>query len=282
MARQTLFPIEPLDLLVIHPPAFTAQPHTDVRAPIPPLDPGNRSHSRSKFAIVPSAATISQCVPIQVHQLAHPSLAQPKACDDLLSRRLLRLGPYQFLAVIAFSAWIANACSVTICVNCRFPSSRWRSFFTSLTARPAYFVRHVWNVTSEMPCFRHRSWTLTPAWASFNTAMIGSSVCRFRVKGLRLSTHHHTVGLPSQWCSFRGGGRSRFHAAAVAKGAVSEGHRITFFGDWSRTTGCRAQKSCRLMFHPASRRDVGYACGPSDRWHLIQSYLPRPSRLAPT
>ena len=26
-----------------------------------------------------------------------------------------------------------------------------------------------------------------------------------------------------------------------------------------------AQKSCRPIFHPASRRDVGYACWPSDR-----------------
>ena len=42
-----------------------------------------------------------------------------------------------------------------------------------------------------MRCFRHRSLILTPAWASFNTAMI------------RLA-HDSTVELLSQWCSFRG------------------------------------------------------------------------------
>ena len=100
-----------------------AAAHRGAGAPIPPLGLSNRSHSRSKFAIVPSAATISQRVPIQVHQLAHPSLTQPKARDDLLSRRPLRLGPYQFFAVIAFSAWMSNACSATICFNRRFSSS---------------------------------------------------------------------------------------------------------------------------------------------------------------
>src|SRR2546425_4812433 len=57
-----------------------------------------------------------------------------------------------------------------------------------------------------MPCLRHSSGALTPARASFNTAMIGSSLCRFRVMGLLLSAHHSTVELPSQWCSFRGEG----------------------------------------------------------------------------
>ena len=33
--------------------------------------------------------------------------------------------------------------------------------------------------------------------------MICSVVCRFRVMGLLHSAHHNTVGLPSQWCSFR-------------------------------------------------------------------------------
>src|SRR5437870_11352772 len=37
--------------------------------------------------------------------------------------------------------------------------------------------------------------------------MICSSVCRFRVMGLLLSAHHSIVGLPNQWCSFRGEGQ---------------------------------------------------------------------------
>jgi len=42
-----------------------------------------------------------------------------------------------------------------------------------------------------------------------STAMICSSVCRFRVMGLLLPAHHSTSQLPSQWCSFRGEGHSR-------------------------------------------------------------------------
>jgi hypothetical protein len=61
-----------------------------------------------------------------------------------------------------------------------------------------------------------------------------------------------------------------------------KGHRITSFGDSLRTPEYRAQKSYRPISHPASRRDVGYAFGPSDRWHLIRSYPLRPSRAAPT
>src|SRR5438445_5073566 len=58
-----------------------------------------------------------------------------------------------------------------------------------------------------MPCLRHSSGALTPARASFNTAMICSSVCRFRIMGLLLSAHHSTVELPSQWCTFQGEGQ---------------------------------------------------------------------------
>src|SRR5712692_10302189 len=61
-----------------------------------------------------------------------------------------------------------------------------------------------------------------------------------------------------------------------------EGHRITFWGDSSRTPRGRAQKSCRPICHPASRRDGGYVFGPSDRWHLIRSYPLRSSRSGPT
>jgi len=58
-------------------------------------------------------------------------------------RHPLRLGRYQFFAVIAFSALISSVCSATICFNRRFCSSSWRSFFASLTSRPEYFARHL-------------------------------------------------------------------------------------------------------------------------------------------
>jgi len=61
-----------------------------------------------------------------------------------------------------------------------------------------------------------------------------------------------------------------------------KGPRITSFGDSSRTPECRAPKACRPIFHPASRRDVEYVFGPSDRWHLIRFYPLRSSGSGPT
>ncbi len=61
-----------------------------------------------------------------------------------------------------------------------------------------------------------------------------------------------------------------------------KGHRITSSGDSSRTPRGRAQKSCRPICHPESRRDGGYAFEPSDRWHPTLSYSPRSSRSGPT
>src|SRR5215472_4881638 len=58
-----------------------------------------------------------------------------------------------------------------------------------------------------MPCLRQSSWTPMPAWASFSTAMICSSVCRLRVMAPSCGAHLSTGELPSQWSSFRGEGQ---------------------------------------------------------------------------
>jgi hypothetical protein len=58
--------------------------------------------------------------------------------------------------------------------------------------------------------------------------MIGSSVCRFRVMGLLLLAHHHTVGLPSQWCSFRGGEGHGFMLPQSLKGLYRKAIGLLF------------------------------------------------------
>ena len=106
---------------------------------------------------------IPERLAIEAQEAAHPSLTEPKALGAPLSRRSLRLGPYQFFAVMAFNAWMSSAWSVTICLSRRFSSSSWRSFFTSLTSSPTYFIRHLEKVASEMPCLRQSLWTPMPA-----------------------------------------------------------------------------------------------------------------------
>ncbi|TAJ99831.1 hypothetical protein EPO44_10160, partial [bacterium] len=68
-----------------------------------------------------------------------------------------------------------------------------------------------------MPCFRHKSWALRPAWASCKTAIICSSVCRFLAMDLLLSAHYGTTKLPCQWPSFRGEG----HGPILERGVIS-------------------------------------------------------------
>ncbi|SLM48704.1 transposase [Nitrospira japonica] len=58
-------------------------------------------------------------------------------------------------------------------------------------------------MASEMPCLRQSSWTPVPAWASLSTAMICSSVCRFRVMAPSCGAHLSTGALPCQWSNFR-------------------------------------------------------------------------------
>ncbi len=60
-----------------------------------------------------------------------------------LGRCSLCLEPYQFFALMAFSVWMSSACSAIICFSRQFSPSSWRSFFTSLTSRPAYFAHHL-------------------------------------------------------------------------------------------------------------------------------------------
>ncbi|HWF61122.1 MAG TPA: hypothetical protein VN666_12535, partial [Nitrospira sp.] len=75
-----------------------------------------------------------------------------------------------------------------------------------------------------------------PAWASFRTAMICSSVCRFRVMAPSCGAHHSTGELPSQWSSFQGEDQHHllvFNTDTMRLSAVLEG---SFFSDESDAT----------------------------------------------
>ena len=135
--------IEAFHLLMVHRPPFPSQPDINPGAAIAALALGHLADSRPQDGIIRASAAIPERVPIERQEAAHSSLTEPKALGAPLGRRSLRLGPYQFFALIAFSAWMSSACSATICFNRRFSSSSWRSFFTSLTSRPAYFARHL-------------------------------------------------------------------------------------------------------------------------------------------
>jgi hypothetical protein len=50
--RKPFFPIEPLDLLVIHPPPFPAQPHVNSGAPVAPISLSRCSDPRAERLIV--------------------------------------------------------------------------------------------------------------------------------------------------------------------------------------------------------------------------------------
>ncbi len=60
---------------------------------------------------------------IQRHDPTHSPLTQPIACHQQRGDGPFRFRPYQFFAVITFSAWISSACSATICFNRRFSFS---------------------------------------------------------------------------------------------------------------------------------------------------------------
>lgn len=135
--------IEALHLFMVDRPAFPSQPDINPRTAIAALTLSHLADSYPQGRIARAAVTIPERVPIKRHEAAHSSLTEPKARRDPLSRGSLRLGRYQLFAVTALSAWMSRACSAIICFSRRFSSSSWRSFFTSLTSSPAYFVRHL-------------------------------------------------------------------------------------------------------------------------------------------
>jgi hypothetical protein len=89
---------------MVYDPTLAPYPYIDPGTAVPPLDLGNLSDPGSQRLILLPAAPIPERLAIERQEPAHPSLTEPKALGAPLSRRSLRLGPYQFFALIAFSA----------------------------------------------------------------------------------------------------------------------------------------------------------------------------------
>jgi hypothetical protein len=101
--------IHPLHFLMVHAPAFPSQSDIDPRAAIAPLALGDLPNPRPQNRIVLPSAAIPERIAIEGQKAARPSLTEPKALGAPLGRRSLRLGLYQFFALMAFSAWISSA-----------------------------------------------------------------------------------------------------------------------------------------------------------------------------
>ena len=89
---------------MVHAPAFAPQAHIDPGTAVPPLHLGNLSDPCPQRLIRLAATAIPKRLALKRQEAAHPPLTEPKALGAPLSCRSLRLGPYQFFALMAFNA----------------------------------------------------------------------------------------------------------------------------------------------------------------------------------
>jgi hypothetical protein len=126
-----------------------------------------------------------------------PVAAEPKALGSPLGRRSLRLGPYQFFALMAFSAWMSSACSATICFSRRWPSSKLAELLHMTDFEPSIF---------RAPLLK----------GGIRDAVLAAELLDASSYGAHLSTSH----LPSQCASFRREGYSSSEVKDVAGNAI--------------------------------------------------------------
>ena len=89
---------------MVQAPALSSQAHIDPRTPIPPLVLGNLPDPGPQHILLVASTAIRERIAIEGQEPTHPSLTEPKALGAPLSRRSLRLRPYQFFALMAFIA----------------------------------------------------------------------------------------------------------------------------------------------------------------------------------
>src|SRR5690606_34959736 len=89
-------------------------------------------------------------------------------------------GPYHFFDRSSFSAAASSIWSASSFFSFAFSSSKAFRRLASDTSIPSYFAFQLYSVTSLTPCLRARSPAFAPASCSRSTAMICSSVNRFR------------------------------------------------------------------------------------------------------
>src|SRR5690606_8303802 len=88
--------------------------------------------------------------------------------------------PYHFFDRSAFSAAASSIWPASSFFSFTFSSSRAFRRLASDTSMPPYFAFQLYSVASLTPCLRARSPAFAPASCSRRTAMICSSVNRFR------------------------------------------------------------------------------------------------------
>ncbi len=89
---------------MVHAPALPSQADINSRTAIAALALGDLPDPGPQGRVVLASAAISKRMAIEGQEAAHPSFTEPKALGTPLGGRSLRLGPYQFFALIAFSA----------------------------------------------------------------------------------------------------------------------------------------------------------------------------------
>ena len=117
-AQRALFlPIDPLNLLVIYPPAFPSQPHVDPGAAVASLGLSDPSYPRPEPLIADfGIAACSDPARLTDTPVADSAQRVPPATW----RQFVSPWALPVFAVIVFSAWMSSACSATLYFNRRF------------------------------------------------------------------------------------------------------------------------------------------------------------------
>src|SRR5712692_9414244 len=140
--------------------------------------PGQLAQPGSQRRIVSLSGPVAPAPSVHPDQPTGVPLAQPRFLPYDTHCFSLGLRAYHFFDSTTFSASRSSACWATILFSRPFSSSSCRSRLASFTSRPPYFAFQWYNVASLTPSRRHRSFTGTPASASFNTPTICSSLNR--------------------------------------------------------------------------------------------------------
>jgi hypothetical protein len=132
--------MEPVDTLVINPPAFA--PEQDIDAPETEPNPSvrNLSHTGSKRFI--EGLTFGSLIPTRPALKAHSARAlnaDPTPIDEMAYELLSLRRPWSFFRRTSCSMTLSRLRSATSCLSLRFSYSSWRSRRSSETPIPPNF-----------------------------------------------------------------------------------------------------------------------------------------------
>src|SRR5271163_4424885 len=192
--RQPFLPVQPIHSLVVDsPPKRSVLGLLPAQENVQPPIAESRTlgcqlaQPSTQRAFVPFSSLITPAPAVHPDQPAGASLAEPCFFSHDTHRFSLRPRAYHFFVSTTFSASMSCACCAMIFFSRPFSSSTCRSCLVSFTSRHPYFACQWQNVASLIPTRRQRSFTGTPASASFNTPTICSSLKRLLFMALLLS-----------------------------------------------------------------------------------------------